>query len=249
MYVNKSMQSHKRGNARVMRLNRWGIRLRMLGLIVLVLAGCQSPVQTPMPTLEASLMDRSLLTDKPCPAPCWYGLELGKSTKAEVLATLQTLSFADPKTIRESASSYWDYTANANMAATVIGIDYRRPTPSSLGCAGFTIYHDTLVEIFLSPNYTLTLKEIVDHLGPPDYVGAPILMDRTTCQLMFMWVKKQILMKQSEPIGKTLCDAVRAGQRLDPNLIVDEIEYMLPPWLALAPEEGRDHPWPGFAEP
>ncbi len=232
-----------------MQSNRWGIRLCIFGLIAWMLTSCQSPVQTPTPTLEASLMDRSLLTDKPCSAPCWYGLELGKSTKAEVLATLQTLSFADPKTIDETARGYWDYAANEDKAATLITIDCRRPNRPYPVCAGLTVYNDILVDISLSPNFALTLKEVVDHLGPPDYVGAPILMNLTTCQLMFMWVKKQILMEQSEPIGKTLCEAVRAGQRLDPNLTVDEIEYMLPPWLALAPMEGRDHPWPGFIEP
>ncbi len=191
-------------------------------------------------------MDKSILSDKPCPAPCWYGLELGKSTKAEVLATLQTLSFADPKTIHESASGYWDYTANANMAATVIGIDCRRPNRL---CAGLWVSNDVFVSIVLSPNYELTLGEVVGHLGQPDYVGAAVVPERPTCKIFLMWVKKQIQMERTESNGKNLCEAVRAGQRLDPSLTVDDIFYELPQFFDKIPLEGRDRPWPGFARP
>jgi hypothetical protein len=249
MYAHKSTRSHKLGNARSMRSNSSGIRLCILGLLAWVLAGCQSLVQAPTPTLEASLMDRSLLTDKPCPAPCWYGLELGKSTRAEVLATLQTLSFADPKTIQEVGSGYWDYTTDKNLPATLIGIDCRRPNRQYPQCAALTVSNDILVDIGLSPNYALTLSEVVNHLGPPDYVGAVILQDLTTCKLMLMWVKKQIQMERTEPNGKNLCEAVRAGQRLDPSLTVDDIFYELPQFFDKIPLEGRDRPWPGFARP
>jgi hypothetical protein len=217
-----------------------------LTVIAWTLTAC---AQRPTPTLEASLMDKSLLTDKPCPAPCWYGLELGKSTRAEVLATLQTLSFADPKTIQEAGSNYWDYTADKNLPATLIRIDCRRPNRPYPQCAALRVSNDILVDIILSPNYALPLSEVVDHLGPPDYVGAVILQDLTTCQLMLMWIKKQIQLERTEVNGKNLCEAVRAGQRLDPSLTVDAIYYMLPQWFARLPEEGRDRPWAGLARP
>lgn len=214
-----------------------------LTVIAWTLTAC---AQRPTPTLEASLMDKSLLTDKPCPAPCWYGLELGKSTKAEVLATLQTLSFADPNTIQEVAYGYWDLTTDKNLPATLIGIDCRQPNQQ---CVGLTISNNVLVGIGLFPNYELTLSEVVGHLKEPDYVGAVILQDLTTCKLMLMWVKKQIQMERTEPNGKNLCEAVRAGQRLDPSLTVDAIYYDLPQWFKKIPEEGRDRPWAGLARP
>ncbi len=94
------------------------IWLYLLCIFVWVLTGCQFPVQTPFPTptptLEPSQMDKSLLTDTPCPAPCWYGLELEKSSKADVLTTLQTLSFINSNSIDESAEGYLDPITNKN---------------------------------------------------------------------------------------------------------------------------------------
>jgi len=68
-------------------------------------------------------------------------------------------------------------------------------------------------------------------------------------QIFLIWVKKQIQMERTESNGKNLCEAVRADQRLDPSLTVDEIFYELPQFFKEIPMEGRDHPWPGFARP
>ncbi len=217
-------------------------------LIMLVgfLVSCQSPSQTPMPTLDASQMDRSFLTDKPCPAPCWYGLELRKSTKADVLTTLRTLSFVNPDTIQENAIGYWDRSSRKNLSATVIGVDYRASNQQS---AGLIVANNTLLSIGISPNYPLSFGQVVDHLGPPDYVSAITEPDRTICHLELIWPNRQIVVGRRELNGQQLCEAMRTGKSLDPNLIVEEIHYELPQWFTEIPAPGRDHPWPGFAKP
>ena len=229
-----------------MQFTRFGLHICILILLVGVLAGCQTASLTPRPTLEASLMDRSLLTGKPCQAPCWYGLELGKSTRAEVLATLQTLSFADPATIQEIADGYWDLEIRKNLPATLIGIDCRQPQRQ---CAGLTVSDDVLVGIGLFPNYDLTLREVVDYLGAPDYVRAVINQDRTTCKIALWWIKRQIELERSVQNGQALCEAVKGGNRLDPNLTIQRIYYDLPQRFSIIPMAGLDRPWPGFKGP
>jgi hypothetical protein len=191
-------------------------------------------------------MDRSLLTGKPCQAPCWYGLELGKSTRAEVLATLQTLSFADPATIQEVAYGHWDLEIRKNLPATLIGIECRQP---HWQCAGLVVSNDKLVSIGLFPNYDLTLREVIDYLGAPDYVRTISESDPTICKLMLWWTKRQIELERSVPNGEAFCKAVRAGERLDPNLTIQRIYYDLPQRFSIIPMEGLDRPWPGFTEP
>jgi hypothetical protein len=125
------------------RLRRGGIGLYVLWALVPLLTGCQIYTQTPAPTptqtLEASLMDRSLLTDTPCPAPCWYSLKLGKSTKAEVIATLQALPFIDLNTIKESADYYWDQVSEKNMPAVLVSANCRA---TQSRCAGLVLAND-----------------------------------------------------------------------------------------------------------
>jgi hypothetical protein len=80
-----------------------------------LLFGCRRPLQndieplainSPTITIDELLLDRSLLTDKPCMAPCWYGLDINKSTKDKVMETLKTLSFIDQNRIFESEGQY-----------------------------------------------------------------------------------------------------------------------------------------------
>ena len=154
MFAIKSIGFHN-GHRNGIRL----IRMIILGIIVWSLTSCQLNVQVSSPTLEASMMDQSLLTDQPCSAPCWYRLELGKSNKAEVLSTLQSLAFANPATIHEKNYGYWDLSAEKNIPASLISIDCRNP---SWQCAGLVVANNTLVSIGWFPNYNLSLLEVVD---------------------------------------------------------------------------------------
>ena len=229
-----------------MQFNKYAVGSFVFIMLAGFLVSCQSLSRTPTPTLDADRVDRSLLTDQPCPAPCWYGLELGKSTRADVLATLRTLSFADPDTIQENAVGYWDRFSHKSLAATVIGANYRSSRQQS---AGLIVANDTLLSIGIFPNYPLSLAQVVDHLGPPDYVSAIMGLDRTTCYLELIWLNRQIVVGRTELNGQQLCGTLDSGKSLDPNLIVEEIHYELPQWFSEIPAPGRDHPWPGFTGP
>ncbi|MGB8644196.1 MAG: hypothetical protein WCF84_03100, partial [Anaerolineae bacterium] len=124
----------------------------MLGLLaVVILTGCTAWGwgATPTPTLEPSLIDSSILTGIPCVAPCWYGLEIGRSTKSDILAVAQTLSFVDPKSFPEEPVYYWDLAKQANTVGTQISLRCRQPEDSS--CVSLVVVNNVLKQIYVSP--------------------------------------------------------------------------------------------------
>ena len=204
---------------------------------------------TPQATLETSLMDRSILTDSPCSAPCWYGLRLGKSTEADVLAILQSLSFVDPTTIQEQDVGYWDSSRRENIKAKLISVKCKEPAGHQ--CVGLTVANDTLRSIGLFPNYTITFQEIVDHLGSPDYVRVGLIPPGNTCKMSLIWVHRQIITDYSDHSSNKLCFEIRSGKAVEPTLIAQSITYVLPDdgYLASIPDPGYDYSWPGFIKP
>ncbi|MGG6460921.1 MAG: hypothetical protein ACM3JQ_05785, partial [Candidatus Eiseniibacteriota bacterium] len=209
------------------------------------LIGLATPTATPAPTLEAYLMDRSILTDEPCPAPCWYGLELGKSGSDEIKNTLEKLSFINPDTIDEGPYySYWDPTTGENLPAEAIEADCRS---SQRRCVRLVMVNDALESVQLTPNYYLSIEEAVNHLGPPDYSRVAIGPDFEGCvSLFFSWDKKQIMMESIEKIGNSLCSSISKGGRIPPDLAINWITYGYPN-MSFEREIGK--PWPGFVEP
>ena len=235
-------------------LNRWRNLLPryMLGTaIVAALVGCVSPAP-PTVTLEPSLMDQSILTDTPCAAPCWYGLELGKSTKADALATAHTLSFIDPKEFPEKPEyyMYWDGSKNVQTPGTFVHLRCRQPDQT---CASLLFVNDLLKEILIAPNYDLTFGEVVAHLGAPDYIQfSPISVSSPLCSVGLTWKQRGIKVGSGEANNNQVrCNTVHKDPRVDRNLPVQQIMYALPENIALAavPDSAGGEPWAGFLEP
>ena len=227
------------------RLSAW----LCVGLLALGVGGCNIVVQSPTPTLAASLMDRSLLTDQPCSAPCWYDLELGKSTKTEAMATLKMLSFWDANTIHEEGYNYWDPAIHYDVPSLLVSAECIQPQQQ---CIGLNFVNDVLMEMGFFPNYPLRLGEAVAHLGPPDYVRAEMGLGNAECRLALIWIKRQttiLHLDRSWQTRQKLCESVQAGKSIDSALTVDVISYQLPQQFADIPLAGWDQPWPGFTTP
>jgi hypothetical protein len=231
----------------------------VFGVLVLgVLAACTSGGRqvTPAPTatLEPSLEDRSLLTDTPCPAPCWYGLQLGRSTKAEVLATARHLSFVDRIEFPEGPYYYWDQSQGGNVPGTLVSLQCRQPAGQT--CAALLFVDDILKQIYLSVNYPLDFAQVVDHFGAPEYVQVfPRSPDGPMqCNIALIWKQRgiRIVFLNGVPAqDQVQCAAVRGGKGIRSDLPVEQILYALPSDTALinVPQAGGDFPWSGFAEP
>ncbi len=222
-------------------------------LLVTVLTSCAAWGwgTTPTPTLEPSFIDSSILTSIPCAAPCWYGLEIGRSTKADILATAQTLSFVDPKGFPEDPSSYFDRTKGTNVPATLIRLNCRQP--EGWTCASLLMVNDVLKQIYLSPPPSLNFSEVVTHLGPPEYVKIyPVPGSGVLCNVALIWKQRGIwvaFLTGTPQKTQVRCQDVRGGKSPSPNLPIDQIIYESPDDFANVPESGADFPWSGFAQP
>jgi hypothetical protein len=207
----------------------------------------------PTPTLEPSLIDSSILTGVPCAAPCWYGLEIGRSTKADILATARTLSFIDSQGITENPSGYCDPATRADIAATMIHLDCRQPKGSP--CASLLVVNDVLKEIYLFPPPSLSLGQAVTHLGPPDYVRRMSRLNSTSlCDIALIWKQRGIwisFLNESYQTSEFRCEDVHSSKDVSSHLPVEQIIYGSPDNCATstASESGGDLPWIGFAEP
>ncbi len=200
------------------------------------------------PTLSSQHMDRSILTGDPCQAPCWYGLELGKSTKSDVIRTIENLTFLDPENISTRASSYWDDTVgNVNSTRMNVG----RIIKEYGNCVGFNFVDDEIKTISIIPNYPLSFKELVDSIGKPDYVQVFYLQNNVKdCDVTLEWTKRGIedYDRSAGLENQEYCTSVIEGKGVYSNLYVDTIVYCLPGHISLidVPSRGRDFPWVGF---
>ncbi len=250
MFAIKSSLFHKSVSAYSWWFTTLFSRLFVLGVLGLLFTGCSSRdkpllgTPTPTPILDESLVDRSLLTGEPCDAPCWQTLELGKSTKSDVIAKLRDLTFINASTIGESPSYYWDPETEQAVPAIRVHADCRVP---KIHCVGLELVNNQLVAVRFVPKYTLLIKDLVDHFGPPDFVRPVLHMDGRTCDIFYSWEMRQILAESSITDGKDRCESIEDGHGLDKNLSINGVHYELPDKFTYQRQYGQE--WPGFLEP
>jgi|WetSurMetagenome_2_1015567.scaffolds.fasta_scaffold109610_2 hypothetical protein len=217
-------------------------------LFLFLVFGCLSKNPNPAqvdPTAHPEWVDQSWLTGQPCAAPCWQGLVPGKSSENEALKSLRSLSFIDPSKIQEHPSSYWDPNEQENIQAKLITAQCISPAYQI--CSSLLIAGGNLKSIILFPNQLISVRNIVDHLGEPDFIQ--ILPSFTiSCNFRLGWKEKQILANVNEQAQSPVCDDIRNGKRIDATLRINSIEYLIQDDIQLTsiPEPGRDFTWPGF---
>jgi hypothetical protein len=235
-----------------MRSRRIIAKIFILVLVFLFVTSCETPIlQQNLPqdsALNSRLVDNSFFDENPCQAPCWYELQLGKSTESEVRMKLGNLSFIDSSKIEEQSSSYWDSTEQKIVQAKLIAA--RCINPTNQICASMLIAGGKLKSIILFPNHTISVRNVVDHLGVPDYFQ--LLPSFTmNCLVRLVWKQEQILISISNQFVTSLCNELRNGKSIDPTLRINSIEYVMPDDIQLTsiPEDRRDYKWPGFSIP
>lgn len=120
-------------------------------VLLVVLAGCH-------PSRQGASIDRSILTDDPCAAPCWQGIVPGKTTSHEAAGIVAGLDSVRSNDIRDFGDRLVWYSA-ASRADPVLASELR----SRDGAVAF-------IEISIS--FELTLQAILDKYGPPEKILA-----------------------------------------------------------------------------
>jgi hypothetical protein len=202
-------------------------RILIVGALAALLNGCSVIKPTPSP----EQVDRSPFTGIPCAAPCWHGLEIGKSNENDVKDILPTLTFIDQNTIR----SYRTSMPNLDLSnfAPGMGVDANCSNPKGKPCLSLTVVDDILTEIVLELNYDITVDEAIKNLGNPDYVGydnagAEVIV----CYVNLIWSNKQIVLTSRRYEGyeefKKNCGEVRDTGKVSSSLLLPTVRYVSP---------------------
>jgi hypothetical protein len=202
-------------------------RILIVCALVVLLNGCS--VIKPTPSHEQ--VDRSPFTGIPCAAPCWHGLEIGKSNENDVKAILPTLTFIDQNTIRSYRSSM----PNLDLSdfAPGMGVDANCSNPKGKPCISLTVVDDILTEIVLELNYDVTVDEAIKYLGNPDYVGCENSgAEVIVCYVDLIWINKQIVLTSRRYEGyeefRENCGEVGDTGKISSSLLLPKISYVSP---------------------
>lgn len=166
-------------------------RIKCLGFAVVALAGlelaaceqaCRMADRPILPSgADVELVDRSLLTGEPCSPPCWQGLMPGESTKEEVLAVLNELPFVQASSIRtQDIYGGWEY---IQWYSALVH------TPYYIG--GISIdANDRFAGANIRLEYELTIQELIDLEGPPDFYAVEVLTPHRVHEVRLLWLEK-----------------------------------------------------------
>jgi len=184
------------------------------------------------------IVDRSILTDSPCAAPCWQGIVPGTPMeKDEVIRLLEALP---------NVSSIWE---NKVPKGTTIMWTWKlwpwRQTGAgynSVFLMGGVVHHITL-----SVEFELTVEEILDKYGIPEATnyGPPPLPEEP-----YMWMN---LLYPAQGLWFRAEVYTRVDPVLQPTTRIFEVTYSVPAdslesWLGSHMEAMNLQPWPGYGE-
>ncbi len=130
--------------------------LGFLGLLSLLLGGCS---ESNRPEL-----DKSLLTDDPCAAPCWNNLVPGEATPDEVREALKSSPWVKKGSVSCNSGKL------AGVFIELCGWDDRKE--GRLGGNRALFAEGRLLRIDIDLDYDLTFGEVVEKFGPPEGVYA-----------------------------------------------------------------------------
>jgi hypothetical protein len=211
--------------------NRFGM-IRFLAAILLpALNSC---------SVDPALIDRSFLTEETCKAPCWYGLEIDKSTKADILAKLDQLPFVEHNTYKEYGT-VWMNDQNAKE------IQFHCLNQPDEFCGGALISNNILKSLWLRVGYDLSFKQAVNKLGPPDFLEYEQFSMSGKCRIDLLWIESGIDISSYEN-GSQGCQSVADGNGVSPNKLVAAIFYFAREGFGEPGTCCKRIPWPGFAK-
>ena len=189
------------------------------------LFGCVEPIATPSP----DQMDKSPFTGIPCAAPCWNGLEVGKSSESDVMSTMPTLGFINQDTVDVyQVLSMPSIDPDIWSRGVKVIANCIQPNKQ---CLTISIVNDILTEIVITLNYELEMKEAIEQLGNPDYVG----FDRAggelvACRVYLIWNEKQLVLAskifEGPNAAEKNCFIIRDTGKVSLNILVSEAKYL-----------------------
>lgn len=145
--------------------------LPALLLLVLIAAACAPP---PVLRSDKFLHDDSLVTDDPCEAPCWRGIVPGETTWRDAIAVIENDRSLAELQIQEDENS------SAKLAVW-------KEVDGESCCQMSTADGETVQSVVLLVSPEMTLGQVIDQHGDPDYVvGTPVTDDQAVLNLFYL---------------------------------------------------------------
>ena len=193
------------------------------------LAGCQLLSNT-------KYIDKSFITGEPCAPPCWYGLEINKSTKEDVIAQLDQLPFVDKGRGYHESSTVWN-DAPVQIISFYCHFYSKR-------CGSFIFSENELEEFWIVIQYNLSFQEAVEHLGEPDFLVYATRL-QGGCDIFIDWSNLGITISGIDT--NKACQNIKNGGGVSPHNLVETITYLSKNVLSDEPGGCCTRiPWPGF---
>jgi len=190
--------------------------------------------------------DRSILTDEPCAAPCWYGITPGISHLEEVRQSLATNPHVDQASIREQ-----------QITGDRVQVDWlERGLFSGLGL--LFLRNDVVERIYLRMRCNITLGQVVEKYGPPEKVAAWYARAAGTAYYIRLYYpsKGLLFFVDTRPIASPTADT----DVITEDMVITDVLYYAPTSIEdlllsdLMPVESEEGPhmlkklqdWQGF---
>jgi hypothetical protein len=138
------------------------ISLLVLGMLAVLFVSACSP---PPPLRDANLLqDDSLITDRPCSAPCWNGITPGET------------EWNDALTILEDSTQLENVQTAADEESSAVAAEFQGV--GGIACCQMVSSGGEIVDaVFLRLSPDLTVEELLDAKGEPAYAIADIFTE------------------------------------------------------------------------
>jgi hypothetical protein len=163
-------------------------------------------------------IDTSFLTGESCTTPCWHGLVVNKSTKEDVISTLNSLPFVEHNNYRELTTTWID-----NKPAT--HIQFYCASDHTTECGWAILSDNTLRGIWTVLEYDLTLKDAVNRLGSPEYIEYQWPSMSGKCSISVLWNTHGTVAEIYDDSSYNECESIIDGNKISPNIVIDSIGY------------------------
>ncbi len=221
---------------------RSNLSIKWLIFVALILNSCSDRVVT---SGKTPAIDRSFITGEVCDPPCWYGLEINKSTKEDVLSTLDQLRFVDSHSYKEYETYWLD-------GSLTTAIQYGCVKSNANPCGILTFYKGMLKKNWLTVNYDLRLEKAIERLGTPDYLTYLWPSPSGICEISVLWIEKGITISFHDRNKRNECESVIDGNGVSRGVLVETVLYtsreVLEATFNLPGGCCKSIKWPGFRD-
>jgi len=198
---------------------------------ILISSGCSDSKATSIPSPIfiplAEQIDKSPFTGVPCAAPCWQGLEVGKSSERDVIVVLSKLTFINQETVQTYHVSMPNIDYSASAQGILIEANCANPGQQ---CLSLSVIDNVLTRIVIGLNYEIRPNEAIDYLGKPDYVGYDdFSAEKIMCEVYLVWKSSRLVLatKLGDSAGaEKYCYVVRSEGKVPASLQISEARFL-----------------------